>query len=354
MELLIVYVLIALVFSFLCSLLEATLLTISPSKVESAKSGGLPWGKRMERLKDDIDRPLSAILTLNTIAHTMGAAGAGAQYARVFGNVGESIFAAILTLLILICTEIIPKTLGARYAQFFAPFVSWFLPGLIGLLSPLVWFSKKITRLITRGDATVAHTDRDELMAMANLGEEEGVIDQHQKSVFQNILMLDSVKVQDIMTPRPVVFMLSEDTTGSEFVQLTQDKPFTRIPIYGKTRDEVAGFVVRAEVLNKKLVSPDEFTIKELSRPINVTPETEAVDSLFRRLSKEKTHINLVTDDFGSVSGVVTFEDVIETVLGFEIVDETDLHQDLQALARKLWQARAERMGISTENEPND
>lgn len=351
MVLLIVYVLIALVFSFLCSLLESTLLTVGPSKIESAKSAGKPWGQRMAKLKDDIDRPLSAILTLNTIAHTMGAAGAGAQYARVYGNIGESIFAGVLTLAILIFTEIIPKTLGARYALFFAPSVSWFLPWLIRLLCPLVWFSKQITRIITRGGAQVSHTNREELMAMANLGEEEGIIDQHEKSVFHNILKLNTVKVKDIMTPRPVVFMLSQETTGSEFVELTQDKPFSRIPIHGKTRDDVTGFVVRAEVLYKCLTLPGDFEISELCRPIIITPETELVDSLFRGLSEENTHIMLATDEFGSVSGIVTFEDVIETVLGFEIVDENDRHQDLQALARKLWRTRAERMGIPLSNE---
>jgi len=351
MFLLIVYVLIALGFSFLCSLLESTLLTVTPSKIESAKAKGQAWGARMELLKEDIDRPLSAILTLNTIAHTMGAAGAGAQYAKVYGNVGESIFAGVLTLAILIVTEIIPKTLGARYALFFAPSVSWLLPWLIRFLSPLVWMCKQITKVLTRGEPESAHTNRDELIAMANLGEEEGIIDLHERNVFHNLLRLDTMRVKDIMTPRPVVFMLSEETTGQKFIEATKDKPFTRIPIYRKTRDDVTGFIVRAEVLYQCLTEGNDFQISQLRRPIIVTSENDQLDSLFRRLSEENTHIMLATDEFGSVAGIVTFEDVIETVLGIEIVDESDRHQDLQAFARKLWRARAERMGINLDDE---
>lgn len=352
MFLLLTYVLIALGFSFLCSLLESVLLTVTPSKIESAKAAGKAWGARMERLKEDIDRPLSAILTLNTVAHTMGAAGAGAQYNHVYGNVGESIFAGILTLGILVLSEIIPKTLGARYALFFAPTVSWVLPWMIHLLSPLVWLCMHITRIITRGEPEVTHTDRQELLAMANLGEEEGIIGQHEKNVFHNMLRLNTMKVKDIMTPRPVVFMLSQETTGREFTEATKDKPFTRIPIYGKTRDDITGFVVRAEVLYRCLTEDADFPIKELQRSMIVISEVEPVDSLFRRLSEENTHIMLAADEFGSAAGIVTFEDVIETVLGFEIVDENDRHQDLQAFARQLWRTRAKRMGITLDDTP--
>lgn len=354
MFLLIVYVLIALGFSFLCSLLESTLLTVTPSKIERAKAAGKAWGMRMEMLKADIDRPLSAILTLNTIAHTMGAAGAGAQYAKVYGNVGESIFAGVLTLAILIVTEIIPKTLGARYALFFAPIVSWILPWLIRLLSPLVWFCKQITKLITRGSVEETHTDRAELLAMANLGEEEGIIDSHERTVFQNILELKNMRVVNIMTPRPVVFMLSEKTTGRQFIEAIKDKPFTRIPIFRENRDDITGFVVRSEVLYRCATEGDDFAIEACRRPILVTSERESVDVMFRRLSEENTHIMLATDEFGSAAGIVTFEDVIETVLGFEIVDENDRHQDLQAFARKLWRVRAKRMGLPTEDDSEE
>ncbi|MGE9295879.1 MAG: CNNM domain-containing protein [Puniceicoccales bacterium] len=346
MFLLTIYVIVALGFSFLCSLLESVLLTITPSKIETAKAMGKAWGARMESLKADIDRPLSAILTLNTIAHTMGAAGAGAQYARVSGEVGESIFAGVLTLAILVLSEIIPKTLGARYALFFAPTVTWILPKMIWTLSPLVWLCMLITRVITRGEPEVTHTDRQELLAMTNLGEEEGIIDQHEKNVFHNMLQLNTMNVKDIMTPRPVVFMLSEQTTGQQFIEATKDRPFSRIPIYGQTRDDVTGFVVRAEVLYRCITQGRDFQIGELRRKILVIPELERVNLLFRRLSEENTHIMLATDEFGSAAGIVTFEDVIETVLGFEIVDENDRHQDLQALARKLWRHRATRMGI--------
>lgn len=342
---------VALGFSFLCSLLESTLLTVTPSKIQSAKEAGKKWAMRMALLKEDIDRPLSAILTLNTIAHTMGAAGAGAQYAKVYGNVGESVFAGALTLAILIVTEIIPKTLGARYATFFAPSVSWMLPWLIRFLSPLVWLCKQLTRLLTFGKPETPHTNREELLAMANLGEEHGVIDHDQKTVFENILTLPQMTVADIMTPRPVVFMAPESITGREFIERSKDKPFSRIPVYGENSEQITGFVVRADVLYRCVTKGRDFPLSELKRSIPLAAKTDGVDDLFRRLSQENTHIMMVTDEFGAMAGIVTFEDIIETVLGFEIMDENDRHQDMQALARQLWRERARRMGLAITDE---
>ena len=346
MALLVTYVLIALGFSFLCSLLEATLLTVTPSNIASAKEKGRAWGGRMERLKKDIDRPLSAILTLNTIAHTMGAAGAGAQYARLYGNTGEAIFAALLTLAILIFTEIIPKTLGARYALFFAPSVAWFLPFLITLLAPLVWLCQQITKLLTFGRAQHTPKHRDELLALANLGEKAGTLHASESRVFRNLLRMHEMRVSDIMTPSPVVFSLPETMKIADFPVAAQGKAFSRIPIHGSSKDEITGVVMRITVLEKLAAGDSEDSLEALAMQAHITPEAEPVDQLFQRFLDERTQFMVVSDQFGALAGVVTLEDVIETILGFEIVDEGDTHEDLQALARKLWRDRARKMGI--------
>jgi CBS domain containing-hemolysin-like protein len=352
MALLITYVLIALAVSFICSLLEASLLTITPSAINSAEQRGARWAVRMKAYKANIDRPLSAILTLNTVAHTMGAAGAGAQYARVFGNTGEAVFAGALTLAILILTEIIPKTLGSRYAVALAGVVSTILPVMITGLAPLVWLSRQVTKLITPRGHVVAEMHREELLAMTRLGAESGQIDDQESQFVQNLIQLHSMKTWDIMTPRPVIFALPESMLLTDFVKAIEEKPFSRIPIYKTNRDEITGFVIRGEVLIAHLKDTDDkMTLAEVTRPIAVAADHTAVDALFRRFISERHQIMLIVDEFGSTVGLVTFEDVIETIFGFEIVDEKDSIADLQLHARSLWKERARRMGIELDED---
>jgi CBS domain containing-hemolysin-like protein len=353
MTLLVTYVLLAIIVSFLCSLLEATLLTLTPSAVSRAKQNGLPWGARMEKLKEDIDRPLSAILTLNTIAHTMGAAGAGAQYAKISGNQGEAIFAAGLTLAILVFTEIIPKTIGARFANSLAPFTTWFLPIIITLLKPIVIASKSITKLIApRATVFDSSEHRDELLAMARIGEESGSLGERESLFVHNLIQLHAMKVWDIMTPRPVIFSLPQSTLLIDFAKLIEDKPFTRIPVYDKNNDDFTGFVIRGDALLAHLKDDDDTgTLADVLLPIAMTPEYTPVDALFQRFIAERHHIMLVTDEFGTTVGLVTFEDIIETIFGFEIIDEKDKVPDLQQHARTLWQERAKKMGIHLEEQ---
>jgi CBS domain containing-hemolysin-like protein len=347
MGLLIFYILVALVLSFLCSLLEATLLTLTPSAIGSAKERGQSWAGRMEAYKADIDRPLSAILTLNTIAHTMGAAGAGAEYARLYGNAFEALFAGGLTLAILFFTEIIPKTLGARHALALAGPVTMILPPIIVLLAPLVWASRKITNLLTPKGSVAMNSHREELLAMVRLGEEAGALKEKESEIVHNIIQLHRIKTWDIMTPRPVIYALPEDTTLEAFVRDIEDKPFSRVPIYGKNRDDVTGFVIRGEVLSAHVKQASgTATLVTVRRPIAITQEDTAADKLFHRFITERHQIMLVTDEFGGTVGLVTLEDVLETIFGVEIVDEKDKVEDLQALARQLWQERAARMGI--------
>ena len=345
MALLITYVLIALGFSFLCSLLEATLLTITPTAIQTAKQQGKKWAIGMEELKEDIDKPLSAILTLNTVAHTMGAAGAGAQYAELTNNGSAALFARFLTFAILVFTEIIPKTLGARYAMFFVPGTAWFLPKLQWILFPLVWLCQQITKLITFGKAHQKPMHREELLAVTQLGEQEGALNSEEGAIVRNILQLGEVRVSDIMTPRPVIFMLPQSLSLGQFAEKIDGKPFTRIPIYGKNRDDLNGFVLKSDGLQACLKDPTA-SVASVMRPLEAVPQQIGVDGLFRRFLKEGSHVLMVHDEYGTNVGLVTLEDVLETIVGVEIMDEHDKEADLQVLARKLWSERALKMGI--------
>ncbi|WP_373487641.1 CNNM domain-containing protein [Blastomonas sp.] len=348
MTLLFIYVGAALSVSFLCSLLEASLLTITPSAIQTGKTKGARWAEGLDSLKRNVDRPLAAILTLNTVAHTMGAAGAGAEYARLFGNSTQALFAAALTVAVLILTEIIPKTIGARYALTLAPFVARVLPVLILLLAPLVWFSQQLTRLITFGQAAHAPRHREELMAVARMGSDSGQLHKQESEVLHNLLQLSQVKTWDIMTPRTVVFSLPLTTRLDEFVPRVRNKPFTRIPMFESDPADIKGFVIKGEVLMHMIeAKPDEVAgLQQLMRPISSTLGTVSVDRLFQRFIEENHHIMLVVDEYGSALGIVTLEDVVETIFGFEIIDEVDKVPDMQAYARQLWKVRAERIGI--------
>lgn len=347
MTLLIAYVLMALSVSFLCSLLEASLLTITPSAINSAKQKGLGWAVRMEAYKRDIDRPLSAILTLNTVAHTMGAAGAGAQYARVFGNTGEAIFAGALTLAILLLTEIIPKTLGARFAVPLAGTVACVLPVMIVLLAPLVWMSKQVTGLIGRQKTGDLSAHREEFLAMARVGAESGHLERSESQFIQNLIQLHALKASDIMTPRPVVFALPESTPLQEAIVLMENQPFNRIPVHSGNLEEITGFVLRAEALCAHFKDPgNASTLAAVKRPIGGVPDFTPVDGLFRRFVTERHQLMVVTDEFGITKGLVSLEDVIETIFGIEIMDEKDQIADLRLHARQLWAKRARKAGI--------
>lgn len=346
MTLLVTYVLIALGFSFLCSLLESTLLTVTPSAIQAAKQAGKGWAESFERLKADIEKPLSAILTLNTVAHTMGSTGAGAQYAKEFGDATGGIFAGALTLAVLVFTEIIPKTLGARYAAFFSPFTAWILPWMQRALAPLVWLCRQITRLITFGRAHDAPRHREELLAVAQLGESEGALDSREGAMVRNLLKLDEVRVDDIMTPWTVMFVLPESMSVGAFPDALGDKPFSRIPVHGESRDEIDGFVIRSEVLLAGMKGRAGEELAAFRRPIEAVPSGLSVDRVFRRMLRQHDHLMLVVNEFGTVVGLVTLEDVLETIMGVEIIDESDEIADLQSWARELWRRRAERMGL--------
>lgn len=341
MTLLIVYVLIALGFSFLCSILEATLLTLTPTSIETAKRKGAKWAPTMEKLKSDIDRPLSAILTLNTIAHTMGASGAGSQFQKVYGNVWLTAFSVVLTLAVLVFTEIIPKTIGARYSLALAGPTSWVLPKLQWLLFPLVWFSRQITRLLTFGRANAEPMHREELLTVARLGEKEGVLKESEGNIVRNVLRLGEIPVGEIMTPRPVIFMLPKSTPLCEFAEVVSEKPFSRIPVVTDDSEHIESFILRADALHACLKG-ESGSVAQLERPLPSIPRHLSVEVLFQQLMAGGHHMMTVHDEFGTTVGLVTLEDVLETIVGVEIVDEQDAVTDMQELARQQWSDRNE------------
>jgi CBS domain containing-hemolysin-like protein len=305
-------------------------------------------GERLHQMKEDIDRPLSAILSLNTIAHTVGAAGAGAQAAVVFGEAYTGVIAGILTLLILVLSEIIPKTLGAVYWRTIAPTVVRLLVPTIILMWPLVKLSQGLTYLLSQ-DQDEAAFSREEFTAMAELGEEEGVFEEKESRILRNLFRFNSLRVKDVMTPRTVVFDLPEHRTIGDIVEEHDEFRFSRIPVYDNNPDDVTGYVLKDEMLLRAAQEEHDVMLEEIAREILVVRETLPLPDLLERLLDRLEHIALVVDEYGGVAGVVTMEDVVETLLGLEIVDEADSVEDMQALARQQWFKRARELGMVSE-----
>jgi CBS domain containing-hemolysin-like protein len=348
MGLLLLYVSVALVFSFLCSLWEATLLSVTPSYVAALEGKHRSVGALLRGLKEDIDRPLAAILTLNTIAHTFGATAAGAQAARVFGNAYIAVFSGVLTLAILFLSEIIPKTLGAVHWRSLAPLTARALAGLIPVLWPLVALARALTRLIARErNPTMVH--REEFTALAEEGARQGVFRAEESRVLKNLFRLGSLRAKHIMTPRIVLFALPESATVGDVLATHREFRFSRIPVFGDGLDDVTGYVLKDDVLLAGARDQHAKPMHELRRDIVVVPESLPLPQLLERFLESNEHIALVVDEFGGTAGVVAMEDVVETVLGMEIVDEADSHQDMQALAREQWLKRARRLGLVDE-----
>lgn len=333
MTLLIVFVLLAIGVSFLCSILEAVLLSITPSFVEAAEEDQPALAKKLRSLRTDVERPLAAILSLNTIAHTVGATGAGAQAAVVFGEIGVGIFSAVLTLAILVLSEIIPKTIGATYWRGLAPFAVRVLPWLILIQLPLVWMSQALTRLLTRG-ARHAEVSRDEITALSTAGQRLGVVEEDEARVVTNLFRLPEIAAREVMTPRTVIEHFGADETVEAVISATDTFPVSRFIVTGENIDDVKGFVLTRDILFAGLRDGKDRTISDFAREIHRIGEDTDLDALFDLLMESEAHIALVEDEFGGTAGLVTMEDVIETLLGTEIVDESDVAEDLQSVAR--------------------
>ncbi len=350
MTLLISYVLFALVISFLCSIAEAVILSVTPAYVALLEKQERSAGTILRKLKQDINRPLAAILTLNTIAHTVGAAGAGAQASVVFGSAYLGIASAILTFLILVFSEIIPKTLGAHYWRQLAPATAHGLRFLVWLLWPFVKLSEFITGGMTH-DTGLTGFSRQEFAVMADLSAEEGELGQQESEVVKNLLDLRQRPVHEAMTPRTVVFSLPDSTTVEEFFHRYEQKPFSRIPIFHEDHDHVTGFVLRSDLLLAQARGNNLNKLENYRRDMPSLPETITLARAFNELHREQSHMALVVDEYGDMQGLLTLEDVMETLLGLEIVDESDDTVDMQDLARRKWRKRARDMGVDIEQE---
>ena len=365
MTLLIVFFLISITFSFLCSIWEAVLLSITPSYARIKLKEGGKVGELLKEYKDpkNIDRPLSAILTLNTIAHTVGAMGVGAQAEKIWASesgidflglhVGSSaIIGTVMTLAILILSEIIPKTLGANYWKQLTPFTVRSLSIIITILSPLVWVSQLITKALKK-EKSKSVLSRADFTAMAELGEEEGVFDQGESKILQNLLSFNYVEVKHVMTPRTVVKAAEENTTINDFYAENKELHFSRIPLYKDTQDNINGYILKDEMLASIIDGNGDAPLGDIRRELKAVKTNAALPDVFSQLMENREHIALAVDEFGTMAGIVTMEDIIETLLGMEIVDEMDGIEDMQALARKKWETRAKNLGIIGENEPN-
>jgi CBS domain containing-hemolysin-like protein len=345
MFLLILYIFVALGFSFLCSIAEAVLLSVTTPYIALLESQNKPSATELRRLKHDINKPLAAILTLNTIAHTVGAAGAGAQATKIFGSAYLGIASAILTLLILVFSEIIPKTLGAHYWRRLAPSTAYALKLLVWALYPFVKLTELLTRGLTEGP-TLRGVNRKELMALAEVSGREGALADQEALIMQNLLRLRDTPAKAAMTPRTVVFSISQKMTVRDYFARYEAKPFSRIPVYQGDTENITGFVLRSELLLAKAHGQTECVVEAFARDIPKIIEQADLSNAFDRFLKERVHIMLVIDEYGGFSGVLTLEDVLETLLGIEIVDEFDDTEDMQVLARKLWKQRASNLGL--------
>lgn len=334
MTLILLYLIGALSVSFLCSVLEAVLLSTPVSFISMKESQGVKGASLLMKYKTNVDRPVAAILTLNTVAHTVGAAGVGSESVKVFGEAYFGIISAILTLLILVLSEIIPKTIGASYWRSLAIPSARIIRAMIFITYPLVRLSELLTRCVSPRIQPIT-VSREEVAAMVNVGTDEGVIEVAENKVIQNFLKLSNVKAEDIMTPYVVVASVPAITTMKEFYDNKALSAFSRIPVFDTGREFITGYVLRANVL--EMLTHDKFTmpLREIVRPVLFFSEDTKVSDIWRKMLQEKEHISVVTDEFGCMRGIVTMEDVIETMLGVEIVDECDTTDDLQALARK-------------------
>lgn len=336
---LVFYVAIALGVSFLCSIWEAALLSTPVSHIELLVEQGNKAGSIMQGLRQNVERPISAILTLNTIAHTVGAAGAGAEATAIFGSEFFGIISAVLTLLILIFSEIIPKTLGAVYAKSLTPFTAYSLRVLLVLLKPAVFAFEFVTRSMRPAQEAPTVT-RSELQVMARISAEEGGIQERENRIVSNLLQLAEVQVETIMTPRTVVVMFQEDETVGEVMQSAAFLPFSRIPVFGESADDINGYVLRHEIYKRAAADEYDVKLKDIARRLDVVPETNSVAQVLDEFIAKQDHIFLVIDEYGGTAGLITLEDTVETLLGIEILDESDRVADLRQLARRRYQSQ--------------
>jgi len=339
---LLLFLLGAMAISFLCSILESVLMSTPISYITMREEEGYKPATRFMQYKEENARPLAAILALNTIANTVGAAGVGMQATEIGGATFFGWMSAITTLLILIFSEIIPKTIGTSYYRKLMGFTTRVLRGLIVIMYPFVILIELITKLIQKDDDE-ASVSREEVSAMANVGEEEGVIDESENRIIQNVIKLDDVKAYDVMTPRVVAQTASENMTLKNFYKDKDFEHYSRIPVYSESPEYITGYILRSEALECLAEDKFDMRLSEIKRDITFFNEEQSVADIWDTLLTKKEQIGLIIDEYGCFQGILTLEDIIETILGLEIIDENDEVSDMQQFARERWKQRAKR-----------
>ena len=336
MTLLVTYLLLTLILSFMCSLLEATLLSSTSSYIESLdKKGYSPKTVDLAKdVKQNIDKSISSILTLNTFANTMGAAGVGAQAAIIFGSNWQAVIAFILTLMVLFISEIFPKTLGAIYWRKFIVPAVYIISFMVKITYPFIFIATFITNTLQKGRKNEVNFSKDEIITIVDMSEKEGVLQAKESILIKNLFKLKNIKAKDIMTPRTVVFAFDSKTSVKEALLNDNLYVYSRIPVYNESIDDIAGVVFKQTILEKRVKKKKKTLLKDIMVPVHKVPENISVSTLFDMFIRMKMHLFIVQDEYGQTSGVVTLEDALETLLGIEIVDEMDQVTDMQEFAK--------------------
>ncbi len=343
---LLLYFLLAVLLSFLCSILEAVLLSVSHAHIELLIRDEVRSGRILRRLKRKVNQPLAAILTVNTVANTVGAAGVGAQALTVFGSGWVALVSGLLTFAILVFSEVIPKTLGAAHWKRLAPFSAYAIYGLIILCYPVVLFLRAVSLVVARTGGDPRRVTRRELSALAGIGADEGTLMGKEKQVIQNLLRLKYIRAGDVMTPRSVMTALPKDLTVAQALERADKLKFSRIPIYEENIDRVTGLVLRIHIYEAQAAGKDGQTMEQLAQPIHAVPESKSIAGTLDEFIKRREHLFLVVDEYGGTEGIVTLEDAIETLLGVEIIDEFDSVADMRQYALECWEKKKRELDV--------
>jgi len=337
-------IILTLFLSFICSIMEAAILSVTPGYSAYLLANKPVQGEKLEKLKKSIDRTITGILTLNTMSHTIGSILVGVLSADIFGSNAAGIVGFIMTLLILYLSEILPKTIGTYYWR---KHLNWIIPVLIFLRKityPFYLLSQGMMKLVVPKNE-VSHTI-DEIRALALLGYQKGILDNLQTQVIDNTLKLRELPVHDIMTPRTVAAVVDENMTVKELINLENFFKYSRIPVYSGNIDNITGYVFKNDVLNALIHKNENTKLSEIKRKIVIVYEFFNIKKAMDEMIKKNEQIAVVVDEYGSFVGIITIEDIVETLLGIEIIDEADQYQDLQDYAKKLWQMKMNKLGI--------
>jgi CBS domain containing-hemolysin-like protein len=321
------------------------LLSLPISCLKAQADNGSKSATILLRHKENVDKPLSAILSLNTIAHTIGAAGVGAETVKIFGQAYFGAASAVLTFLILVFTEIIPKTIGANYAKQLVKPTSVIISAMMFIMYPLVWIAAKLTSKFSLKEKELT-TTREEIAVLSSIGAEEGIVGDKENKIIQNLIKLKDIKVSEIMTPRTVVVVASEDMSLQDFLKDKEFLYFSRIPIYDNNSDNITGYVFREQVFEKLAEDQFNLQLKDISRKIIRFEHTTNIFEAWETMLDCKEHISIVLDEYGGMDGIVSVEDIIESLLGIEIIDEKDKVEDMQQYALERWKSRQKKYEI--------